>query len=343
MLTRSRQVNFSNGVTIDTPLLVPSLSTRGFEPIVLDRQSFPAPAGYLQAFTPSAFRTALLVSAFDWSNDNLLASDQLRSGFESSPYAEIGLLIIDCGWYESRQGADAGSPYTEPAPDATWNPTRHEETVGRLDSNARPALVSYDRHAPYDEQVERAQEFFANRRNVVRTIMLKPQHWGGYHNLNALTPSIPNLRGFDIIGLSDRELGPSIVKRTAFIASLRRLLDRNGVAGPIHIFGALDPMYSPLYFAAGAEIFDGLSWLRFAYHSGQSIHREAMILIDRAVDMPLDRAISLVQVRNLMELENLGRDLRIVHQEQRFTVLRQADIIGRAFQACESEWDRPDG
>jgi len=325
-------------------LLVPSLSTRGFDPIVLDRQSFPAPAGYLRAFTPAAFQTALLVSAFDWYNDALLASDQLRSDFRSSPYAEIGLLIIDSGWYESRQGADAGSPYqAEPAPDSVWNSRRHEDTVGRLDSSARAALVSYDRHAPYDEQVDRAREFFADRENIVKIIMLKPPHWGGYHNLNALTPSIPNLRGFDIIGLSDRELGPSIVKRTACIASLRRLLDRNGVSAPIHIFGALDPLYSPLYFAAGAEIFDGLSWLRFAYHNGQSIYREAMVMIDRTVDMPLDRAVSLIQLRNLIELQGLERDLRIVHKDQTFTVLRQSEIIARAFQACESEWDGLDG
>ena len=35
------------------------------------------------------------------------------------------------------------------------------------------------------------------------------------------------------------------------VAKLRELLDRADVDVPIHVFGALDPLYTPLYYAAG--------------------------------------------------------------------------------------------
>jgi len=45
-----------------------------------------------------------------------------------------------------------------------------------------------------------------------------------------------------------------------------------GVDIPIHIFGSLDPLTTILYFLAGAEIFDGLTWLRFGYHAGKTLY-----------------------------------------------------------------------
>jgi hypothetical protein len=34
------------------------------------------------------------------------------------------------------------------------------------------------------------------------------------------------------------------------------------------------PETTPLYFLAGADIFDGLTWLRFAFHEGQTIYKQ---------------------------------------------------------------------
>ena len=42
-------------------------------------------------------------------------------------------------------------------------------------------------------------------------------------------------------------------------------LDDAGVGIPIHVFGSLDPLISPIYWLAGAEIFDGLTWINMAY------------------------------------------------------------------------------
>ena len=42
---------------------------------------------------------------------------------------------------------------------------------------------------------------------------------------------------------------------------------------PIHVFGSLDTVTTPMYFLAGADIFDGLTWLRFAFHGGYTVYK----------------------------------------------------------------------
>ena len=56
------------------------------------------------------------------------------------------------------------------------------------------------------------------------------------------------------------------------IAKIRKALQAVRLPIPIHIFGSLDTMTTPLYFLAGADIFDGLTWLRFAYHDGYTMY-----------------------------------------------------------------------
>jgi hypothetical protein len=39
------------------------------------------------------------------------------------------------------------------------------------------------------------------------------------------------------------------------------------------VFGSLDTVTTPMYFLAGADIFDGLTWLRFAFHAGNTVYK----------------------------------------------------------------------
>ena len=52
----------------------------------------------------------------------------------------------------------------------------------------------------------------------------------------------------------EKELGDSALVRMERIARLRRALDDAEVKAPVHVFGALDPILSCMYFLAGAEI-----------------------------------------------------------------------------------------
>ncbi|WP_439373037.1 hypothetical protein [Bradyrhizobium sp. DASA03120] len=73
------------------------------------------------------------------------------------------------------------------------------------------------------------------------------------------------MRLFDIVGVTEKEAGDTFFERLAFVARLRALLDANNVHKPIHVFGGLDPFMTPLYFLAGADVVDGLTWLRMAF------------------------------------------------------------------------------
>jgi hypothetical protein len=94
------------------------------------------------------------------------------------------------------------------------------------------------------------------------------------------------------------------------IAKLRRLLDERGVDVPIHVFGSLDTLYTPLYFLAGAEIFDGLTWLRYAYHEGHTLYAEALALLQGDVELRWDQRGARVHVNNLDYLQRLSRRMK---------------------------------
>ena len=96
-----------------------------------------------------------------------------------------------------------------------------------------------------------------------------------------MTPiDFANLRGFNIIGVTEKDLGANLLDRLMRVAILRKGLDDVGVNAPIHLWGGLDPILTPLFFFAGAEIFDGISWLRYAYNKGIAINRECYAVVE---------------------------------------------------------------
>ena len=113
------------------------------------------------------------------------------------------------------------------------------------------------------------------------------------------------------MGVTEKELGDSILKRLVTLATFRLLLDTADVAAPIHVFGGLDVLYTPRFFAAGAEIFDGLGWLRYAYRDGMPMHREAGALLDNPVDKRWMQALTTIQFQNLDAIGDLTSELRV--------------------------------
>jgi len=97
---------------------------------------------------------------------------------------------------------------------------------------------------------------------VLREILLKPETTNQrFLQVPAIVENIRALADFDIIGLTEKEVGSSIFDRMQNIATIRLALDKAGMEIPIHVFGSLDTITTPMYFLAGADIFDGLTWL----------------------------------------------------------------------------------
>lgn len=91
-------------------------------------------------------------------------------------------------------------------------------------------------------------------------------------SIESVIRRVSDLRSFIAVGLTDKELGSSMLEKMTNIARLRQAMDNAKADIPIHIFGSLDTLSTPLYFISGAEIFDGLTWLKYGYHQGQTIY-----------------------------------------------------------------------
>jgi hypothetical protein len=250
MLARCSQVKVGGRPVADTPLLVPSFSSKAF-PDVNDTLL------YASEFMDGP----VLVSAYDLKYGHIADYPQFAS-----------LVFVDSGGYEVARDQE----YTELSPanyaPRDWTRDMLTEVVGGLPYRhpAPPVVVvSYDNprvRKPIADQVEDALRLFSNLPDAGHEILLKPEtHTQSKVQVENIIGNAHLLRPFDLIGVTEKELGSSVLARMVNLAKLRMGLDNNGVTAPLHVFGSLDTVETPLYFLAGAEVFDGLAWLRYAY------------------------------------------------------------------------------
>jgi hypothetical protein len=262
-----RTVPLSGGGKLRTPLLVPSISSAGFSRVASDGGGTEPESSYwLRVFLAPFLRNALLISAYDIHHGNLPDGADLRENFAHSIYFGERLLFIDSGQYEKVYG---------PPPN---------DDRGRLDWDAdlHTTLVSQIDRAPFAEQIATAQRFFAEHRDFSSDLLIKPERSGRMLNVDDLTSHMRKLHGFDLIGVTEKELGDSLLDKLLALARLRARLTETGISAPIHVFGSLDPVLAPLYHAAGAEVFDGLTWLRYGYHWKTTMYRDQVpVLVEQ--------------------------------------------------------------
>ena len=350
MLSQSRRITLRNGLELWTPLLVPSLSSGAVGPLPIEQ-----PPGSKPGLVPCSLvhselyiggiDESLLLSAYDIDHGLLVDPETLRSGFAQSRYSQPRVLMVDSGWYE-KDGSPPGGPFAQEleAP-RSWEQDDYERTIDSLDSEMNAVVVSWDHAGPYSEQIQRAQEFFGARARFASTLLLKPPGDSRFHHFERLSgEDLANLVAFDIVGVTENELGNSTLDRLETIARLRRHLDEAHVTSPIHVFGGLDPLYTPLYFAAGAEIFDGLGWLRYAYREGLAVHREAAVLLDRQISKRGQQALHMVSLQNLDEMGRLTDDLRrFAHRDGDWAVLHRGSVLSPIFESLEERLGGPHG
>jgi hypothetical protein len=184
------------------------------------------------------------------------------------------------------------------------------------------AFVSFDRprgHRPLQAQIDEALSLFDRYPHQLHTFLIKPEPREQHVKPDSISARIEALKAFNILGLTEKEAGSSVLKRMQNIAAIRFALDDAEIRIPIHVFGSLDPITSVLYFLAGAEIFDGLTWLRYGYAGGfacyQSNYCSTEIGIDEADDELLKaRCIQ----QNLRYLKSLAHEMQMFLLEGNF-------------------------
>lgn len=257
MLAKKRGFYRDGKEIIRTPLLLPSFSSKGF----------PHVQNILKA-TEEVIDGEILVSAYD-----------LHHGHIQGPIEFPQAIFLDSGGYEAGRHVELSDIRSvEHAPKA-WRLEDYAAVVSAW-SSARPTvLVSYDHpndRIPIVDQIARAADTMPSRTNMFREILFKPDDEDAEDtNITAIVANIHKLAPFDAVGVTEKEIGANQQARMGNIARIRRALNDAGLGNkPIHVFGSLDTISTPLYFVAGADIFDGLTWLRFAYYEGMTIYRQ---------------------------------------------------------------------
>ncbi|MCM3081689.1 hypothetical protein [Brevibacillus invocatus] len=237
-----------------TPTLVPSFSSKGF-PHVKD----------LHNYLKQKLTGASLVSAYDLHYGNL----------EIDQIYESDILFVDSGGYERNREHDVSDIYGTLHFPNEWNDSLYEKQVSKLKSITDIVLVNFDypEPLPLEEQIDRARIQFEKFPNMASDFLCKPTlDEELLINVDDVVQKVKLLAPFDILGFTEKELGHSILERANNIYRIRKALSDVNLDKPIHIFGCLDPLSIVLFFLCGADIFDGLSWLRFSFKNGIPVY-----------------------------------------------------------------------
>jgi hypothetical protein len=334
-----RFIHHPQGPRLKTPLLIPSFSSKGFDLALRnDDTQISEVSRYLEVFA-SRLMDSFLVSAYDLHHNLLERAGSLTpQNYSRSLWAHPKMLFIDSGLYEYRVGADSDEPIQEMRLPDKWTEGEYREFACRLPKKAPIALVNWDRYEGYRQQIDAAQAFFTDHNGFLSVFLLKPERKGDYYDIGKLTVNASRLSDFQVIGVTEKELGDSILDRLTNVAKLYDLLQREGVDAPIHVFGALDPIHTPLYYAAGAEIFDGLNWLRYLWHDGVAIHRASLSVLLGLVERDSGQAIEIAQARSLDKIALLRRRLvNFYNGEGDWSVFdEREEVLENAFRDMES-------
>jgi len=248
--TRSpRPICVGGTVAATGPLVVPSYSSKALARI---------PVSTAIENTAEFIAGSVLISAYDIQHHDV---DPNRF--------KVQLIIVDSGGYEmlvdeegKRRGGNADHA------SFPWSPDLHAKTLAAIDIAIPVIAVSYDRtELTIGDQIVAA--LAARNPRLGSAFLLKPRN-GDTLTIESIAEHAAMLRHFDIVGVTEKEAGSSFFERLTFVARLRSLLDLNEVDKPIHVFGGLDPFMTPLYLLAGADIVDGLTWLRMAFTDGDA-------------------------------------------------------------------------
>ncbi|MCA9316793.1 MAG: hypothetical protein H6806_02535 [Planctomycetes bacterium] len=348
MLARSRSLAIPGGVELELPLLVPSYTSKGFPfsaPAAGKRGSskeLSDVANVMRDMAPHSPK-ATLISAYDIHFGHL----HERAGVAPvmGLLRDTALVFIDSGGYELAPDFDSTEPrIMQVAIKSGYDLSSYTQVLaelGKLRDCPPLCIASYDwetRGLAFREQVQRARDFFDEHQNHMSDVILKPwkaessssRRRRGSHSprlidLSTLSRAdFKQLSAFAIIGVTEKELGASIWDRLKAVAVLRSGLDDAGVDSPIHVYGGLDPVLTPLYFFAGAEIFDGASWLRYAYWRGVATCQESYGVLHPQVGVQKSTATrnGLAFSHNLSYLDNLACALRewVLYEGQQFNM-----------------------
>lgn len=245
--------------SIITPILIPSFSSTFFG---IAKKSKKNEIGVLYNFLKEKLTYAYLISIYD-----LYYSHIDKNNIE---YSTIN--VFDSGGYEYERYKDAGN-------EASWNLTKYHSTLDELKPKNKCILVNFDEYGKLKEQMDAALNTFQSYPMYISDFLMKPYKKNELLNIGEVISNITNFN-FDILGVREIDLGYSLLDRCKNIVKLRSELIKHDIDIPIHIFGCFDFFNIFILYVCGADIFDGLSWLRYSLYKNIMIYSRNYGLIE---------------------------------------------------------------
>ena len=232
-----------------------------------------------------------------------------RPDISNSLQSASGVHFFDSGQYEAEGFRDIwGSSHDH---QQQWSEDLYVESAKNV---VRPGdiLVSYDdRSLNLTNQIQQSLALFerVGVQNINRNLLLHPNGVSPDILAESITKDAPDI---DIIGLTEKDIGFPWFLAASYIYQLRTKLDTIlDHYLPIHIFGCFDPQTIPYLFFSGADIFDGLAWMRYYFRDGHAFY-DKEFEYDTSPEILLEPAevIRNLLAHNIEELERLRADLR---------------------------------
>lgn len=283
----------------ETPLLVPSFSSVISEDI-----------GNIHANLIEYINKTSLVSAYDLYY-NIIDLKALGC-------SEI--VFIDSGKYEVDYLHNSKNV-------KEWNKDYYLQIIDKLIPINEYVIVNYDEKVKISTQIKQAAELFLKYPHYANCFLYKPISNENFKiNITQLIENITSIDQFDILGLAEKELGSSLLERCTNIVKIREELSKR-IEIPIHIFGCLDPLSIISYSICGADIFDGLSWLKYTFHNDIALYFNNHALLNQKWSETDNRVRAHAYITNLIELTNLEARIKHFNRTHDFESLNLPESI----------------
>ncbi len=289
-ICKSRQISI---IDASTPFIIPSFSSRGFPEVKS-----------IYEMTKDYISDVSLISAYDiyykLQNVDIYASN---------------ILFIDSGGYETKSinslvNSDDVYALRDNYIKENWSRKLHQSVINILQPLSELVLISYDDSENYEStlsQIEIANYFFQKYPNYASNFLCKPEISESIViNFDSLLEHAHHLTSFSILGITEKELGTSILERCRNLLKIRFTLNEQGIQIPIHVLGCLDPILIISYFFCGADIFDGLAWLRYALVEGLTLYQSTAALMQTDWHYTDSELNQLYSINNLQSLSSLS-------------------------------------
>lgn len=290
-------------IDVPTPLIVPSFSSRGFpevKNIYLKTKEYISDVSLISAYDIH----------YDLQNVDIYASD---------------ILFIDSGGYETQPikltaTSDDFYAYRDSTSVRPWSRELHQAVLDNLQDLSQLVLISYDdwkKYQPTLIQIEIAKSLFQNYPNFASNFLYKPEKADfKLINVDSLLKHAHHLTSFSVLGITEKELGSSILERCYNLLKIRSYFQEQSIEIPIHILGCLDPALIISYFLCGADIFDGLAWLRYAFVHGQALYQSTAAL------MQVEWNYSDLELNQIYSIKNLQTMSHLSHAMNKFCLTK---------------------